>query len=250
MPTVAELLNTTVGLSWESCERVLGEPIAVDDPLITNAQVCRLLGAERGEVDGLRRQGWLARQDERQAGRRYRLTNVLELLQSITVAAAAELIGCAPQRVTVNPAHPLRRLDAIRQRGRRRHPPTARTSWPTPVADPVPVDVLLQDYNSQPRRATDSAPRPLIEPAPVEPLRLEPVVTADEQERWVDLVEAAKIVGVSHRTAQRMAATGQLPAAKGPEGWRVEYGKLVLIRNAREARAARRKDPDRNGRAG
>lgn len=250
MPVVAELLNTAVGLSWESCERLLGEPIAVDDPLITVAQVCRLIGMDRGVVEGLQRQGWLERQMNAQAGRRYRLTNVLELLQPMTVDAAAELIGCALQRVAVNPAHTLRRLDAILQRGRRRQPPTAFASWPTPVAEPVPVDVLLQDYNNQPSRATGLASRPLIEPTPMEPLRLEPVVTASEPERWVDLVEAAKIVGVSHRTAQRMAATGQMPAVKSPQGWLVEYGKAVLIRNAREARAARREDPGRNGLAG
>jgi hypothetical protein len=245
MPTVDELLARAVGLSWESCEDLLGEPIALNDPLITTTQACRLLRVERGQVERLQRQGWLERQENTQAGRRYRLTNVLELLQPMSVDAAAELIGCSPQRVTVNPAHPLLRLDAILQRGRRRRPPAADTTWPTPVADPVSVDVLLQNFRDQPTTSSGATRRPLIEPVPVEPLRLGPTVVTGEQERWVDLVEAAQMLGVGHRTAQRMAAAGQLPAVQSMHGWRVEYGKLLLVVNARRARAVRSPEPGR-----
>lgn len=81
MPTVAELLETAVTLTWDSCEQLLGEPIVVDDPRITTGQAERVLGLNRGQVPRLQRQGWLERNGAAQLRRYYRLIDVLELAQ-------------------------------------------------------------------------------------------------------------------------------------------------------------------------
>ncbi|HEY3514512.1 MAG TPA: type IV toxin-antitoxin system AbiEi family antitoxin domain-containing protein [Kribbella sp.] len=204
MPTVDELLRSAVGLTRESCEQLLGELIAVDDPMITTGQAERVLGLARGQVARLHRQGWLERNPAAQLRRYYRLADVLQLAQPISVETAAKLIGCPLYRVAIPPERALRRLDAIVQRGRRRRPPDV--SWPFP---------------------DDSA------------VELSPVLVSDDEDRWVGLLEVAVILGRSPSTVQHMATAGQLDAEKHASGWRMRYSKVVLVRNALQARAAR-----------
>ncbi|MFD7161591.1 hypothetical protein ACFV9C_43900 [Kribbella sp. NPDC059898] len=204
MPTVAELLPAAVGLTRASCERLLGESIRTDDPMITTVQAERVLGLSSGQVLRLHRQGWLERH-EAQLRRHYRLVDVLELAQPISVEAAAELIGCQPHQVVVPPDRALRTLDAVLQRGRRRRPPDR--SWPFPDDDVV---------------------------------ELSPVLVDEDAARWIGMAEASVILGVSYRTAVRMAAAGRLPAEKDRQNrWRAQYGKAILVRNALRARADR-----------
>ncbi|MFG1913082.1 hypothetical protein [Kribbella sp. NPDC048928] len=211
MSVVDELLNTAVGLSRSLCEQLLGELIAVPDPLITSGQAARVLGLNRGQVPRLERQGWLARQENTQLKRIYRLSDVLELVQPISVTAAAVLIGCKPDRVAVPTARRLRRLDAVLQRGRRRRPPDV--SWPFPVDESVELAPTLVDH---------------------------------DPDRWIGLSEAAAVLGVTYSAVHHMAAEGRLPAEHDEYGWRVQYDKVILARNAIAARAARNAPPHPN----
>ncbi|MFD7161755.1 hypothetical protein ACFV9C_44720 [Kribbella sp. NPDC059898] len=190
---------------------MLGERIAVPDPLITGRQAARVLGLERGQVPRLERQGWLSRHANTQLQRNYRLVDVLELAQPITLTEAAALIGCKPDRVALPVGRRLHRLDAILQCGRRRKPPD--TSWPIPADESV---------------------------------ELTPTLVDDAPDRWIGLAEAAALLGVQYCTARRMVAEGRLPAEHGQHGWWARYDKVVLVRNTLAARAARRGLPSHN----
>lgn len=140
---------------------------------------------------------------------------------------------------------PLRRLDAIQQKMRRRPPPDL-GSYPEPVADAVPVDEILRAHGVD---AVDSSlPKIPIEPAVVEPYRMKLAISADvSPEAVVDVKAAMALLGLSRKQVQNLAASGRLVGDKDGSGrWRLTLASVIRLVNTRAAAAALAADRQRD----